>query len=242
LGEVETPRSSRQATRAAIDDLSVGYCASRRPPRSGLSRSDLVRWPITGTTTDDPDGRLLRYCGRHRHVHPHGATSARAAQPSGTARALFRAKLPQPCGLWMHGALPIEIVGSSPTMTSLGGSISSRARSSDLPHEPERSLHQILHPPAFVHRRTRKQPVLERVAVAAGRARSGGAAVHAAAVFAAHGGRHAGMAGAGRRAAATARQHRAGVTRASHLCARAAPGPARVPAGSAASSARRRAV
>jgi hypothetical protein len=45
LGEVETPRSSRQATRAAIDDLSVGYCASRRPPRSGLSRSDLVPWP-----------------------------------------------------------------------------------------------------------------------------------------------------------------------------------------------------
>jgi hypothetical protein len=196
------------------------------PATSSIHRGDSTShcdagggsWPVAGTTTDDPDSRLLRYCGR--------------PGPG----------LPQPCGLWMHGALPIEIVESSPTMTSLGGSISSRARSSDLPHQPERSLHQILHPPAFVHRRTRKQPVLERVAVAAGRARSGGAAVHAAAVFAAHGGRHAGMAGAGRRAAATARQHRAGVTRASHLCARAAPGPARVPAGSAASSARRRAV
>src|SRR6516164_4321281 len=47
LGEVETPRSSRQATRAAIDDLSVDYCTRRRAPRSGLSRSDLVLWPIT---------------------------------------------------------------------------------------------------------------------------------------------------------------------------------------------------
>jgi len=156
------------------------------------------------------------------------------------ARHLGRSR---PSRVWMHGALPIEIAGSSPAMTSLGGSISSRARSPDLPHEPERSLHQILHPPAFVHRRARTQPVLQRVAVAAGRARSGGAAVHAATVFPAHGGGHAGMAGAGGRAAAPARQHRAGVRRAiaRHLCARAAPRPARSPVGSAASSERRRA-
>jgi hypothetical protein len=42
----QTPIVMLQATRAAIDDLSVGYCASRRPPRSGLSRSDLVPWPV----------------------------------------------------------------------------------------------------------------------------------------------------------------------------------------------------
>jgi hypothetical protein len=119
--------------------------------------------------------------------------------------------------------------------------LGSRPRSPDFPHEPERLPHQSLHAPAFVDRRMRIEPVLQRVPVAAGRARSGGAAVHTAMVFAAHGGRQAGMAGAGRRAAAPARQHRLGVTRASHLCARAAPGPARSPAGSAASSACRRA-
>jgi hypothetical protein len=59
LGEVETPRSSRQATRAAIDDLSVGYCASRRPPRSGLSRSDLVPWPITSVAQFGPRPQLV---------------------------------------------------------------------------------------------------------------------------------------------------------------------------------------
>src|SRR6516164_3436383 len=65
LGEVETPRSSRQATRAAIDDLSVDYCTRRRAPRSGLSRSDLVVWPIAdqrvhcGMSATDESG----HCG-----------------------------------------------------------------------------------------------------------------------------------------------------------------------------------
>jgi uncharacterized protein len=52
LGEVETPRSSRQGTRPAIDDLSVGYCARRRSPRSGLSRSDLVLWTLLGVKNE----------------------------------------------------------------------------------------------------------------------------------------------------------------------------------------------
>ena len=40
-----TPRSSRQGTPSAIDDLRPGYCArGRATRRSGLSRSDLVHW------------------------------------------------------------------------------------------------------------------------------------------------------------------------------------------------------
>src|SRR5450759_3420521 len=42
-----TPRSSRQGTKSAIDDLSSGYRACDHAARfSGLSRSDLVLWHL----------------------------------------------------------------------------------------------------------------------------------------------------------------------------------------------------
>jgi hypothetical protein len=70
LGEVETPRSSRQGTRPAIDDLSVGYCARRRSPRSGLSRSDLVHWPMTSLTAAQHHTRSWRNSRHGGRRHP----------------------------------------------------------------------------------------------------------------------------------------------------------------------------
>jgi hypothetical protein len=90
----------------------------------------------------------------------------------------------------------------------------SRAPSPDLPRELARLSREVTHPPAYVHGRLRIVSVLECVPVAERRARVGRAAVHAATVHSAEGGRHAGMAGAGRRAAAPARVHRRRVARA----------------------------
>jgi hypothetical protein len=55
-------------TSGAIDDLSVGYCAGCTPPRSGLLRSDLMRWPIC----DLPgrDGLVRSLGGTHSILAP----------------------------------------------------------------------------------------------------------------------------------------------------------------------------
>jgi hypothetical protein len=118
-----------------------------------------------------------------------------------------------------------------------------RLHQPNLLNEPARSPHQVLQLPALEDPCPRMEPVLECILADARRAWTGTASVHAAAVLPTQGRRHAGRAGAGPGAAASARVHRRGVTRAlaRHLCGLAAPWPARSPVGSAGLSARRRA-
>jgi putative DNA-invertase from lambdoid prophage Rac len=46
-----------------------------RAPRSGLSRSDFVLWPISEATIPGNDGSYLRSCGRHRELRDSGSRS-----------------------------------------------------------------------------------------------------------------------------------------------------------------------
>jgi len=56
---LRTPRSSRQDTQHAIDDLQPGNCTRRQAAGlSELSRSDLVRWPHVGHQPLIRSGRM----------------------------------------------------------------------------------------------------------------------------------------------------------------------------------------
>src|ERR1019366_2932221 len=60
-----TPRSSRQGIPPAIDNLSSGYRARNHASRlSGLSRSDLVPWPISAAPVDRLRVRYVRFSRR----------------------------------------------------------------------------------------------------------------------------------------------------------------------------------
>ena len=59
MDEVEDTSILKTGHAAAIDDLYLVTAPAAGPPRSGLSRSDLVPWPISVATADGLGGRFL---------------------------------------------------------------------------------------------------------------------------------------------------------------------------------------
>jgi hypothetical protein len=102
-----TPRSSRQATRAAIDDLSAGYCARPRPPRSGLSRRDLVPWPVTSLSAVQ---HHTRFWGNSRHGRGAGRPCAHIPSWSGDRRRLSKVMV----NLLKHGTTEVPRPAAPP--------------------------------------------------------------------------------------------------------------------------------
>ena len=207
------------------------YCRSGAPDPSLPTEQPVAQQPsglttmslIAGTTTDDPDGRLVRCCSRHRIAcsPARGYFRSRGAAVRDRERALIQGQVYlSPAG---YGCtVPPDRDRRVKPGDDIAGCVDliprpitrSPARAGAIAAPDPASAGVRPSPHAYRARASARcccrgaRPIRRRR-----RACGNG--------FSAHGGRHAGSAGAGRRAAAPARQHRAGVTRASHAaCSR----------------------